>query len=530
MSYQSMDKEQLCSEIERLQAQVAQLEKDKFHRGYLSSIIEHLPIPIAILGINSQGEFIYEFANEAVAKLNNKSVEDHIGHSLEDVLGNQEAVAGIKENFHQVVKSAVTSKREIDIPSDGKVKRLIEYHFPVIQEDKTVAVGACLVDITETNEALKQAKQANRAKSEFLSQMSHELRTPMNGIMGFAQILEMQAKRGEFDKKQVSSIGHILKSGQHLLQIIDDILDLSGIESGKLNIDLEDVDLNALLNDVLNIMSPIVHHNDISVVVKDRTQFHHTLYCDQRRLQQVLLNLMSNAVKYNKHAGTILLFTQLLDDHKLRICVEDNGLGIGLEQQNNLFTPFERLGHANGPVAGTGIGLVISKKFVEAMRGTIGFNSEEGKGSCFWVDIPLSTNAYTTVPDTLSPSSDLSNYKTILYVEDNPDDMELMEAIIEKELPDYHLLLAPTAELGIEMAISHRPDVMILDIRLPGMSGLELMETIHKNSDINCNHIFALSAESAPKDIKVALSAGFKAYLTKPINVEKLVTTIKTVS
>ena len=529
MNYQSMDKDQLLSEINSLQDQIAELKKDKFHRDFLTSIIEHLPIPMAILAINEQGgenSYVYEFANEAVAKLNGKLVSQHLGHTLEEVLGNHEVVAGIKANFKSVIESGETSKRKIDIPIDGQMRRLIEYHFPISQQGKVLAVGATLIDITELSDALKDAQQANQAKSDFLSQMSHELRTPMNAIMGFAQLLRNQGKRGAFNEKHQGSIGHILNSGKHLLGIIDDILDLSGIEAGRLNLEIEPVSLAKVLNETRQIMDGIASKNDIAILVQDSFQFQKIIQADERRMIQVLLNLVSNAVKYNRVGGTVLLFCQAIEGNKLRISVQDSGQGISAHQQSNLFQPFDRLGRNNGPVAGTGIGLLISKKIIEAMNGAIGFKSEEGKGSCFWVDIPLADSSDNEAMQGQSNPAPNKATKTLLYVEDNPSDIQLMELILERELPDFRLILAPSAELGLEQALNHTPDVIILDIRLPSMSGLELLKKLKSLNFSNHDKIIALTAEATRSDKKLGLEAGFHAYLTKPMDIENLVSTI----
>ena len=530
MNYPSMDKGQLINEINSLQEQIAELKKDKFHRDFLTSIIEHLPIPVAILAINQQGDetrYIYEFANEAVAKLNSKPVLEHLGHTLEEVLGNHEVVAGIKANFKTVIESGETSRRKIDIPIDGQMRRLIEYHFPISQQGKVLAVGATLIDITELSDALKEAQQANQAKSDFLSQMSHELRTPMNAIMGFAQLLRNQGKRGAFNEKHQSSIGHILNSGKHLLDIIDDILDLSGIEAGRLNLEIEPVSLTKVLHETRQIMDGIASKNDIAILVQDSLQFQKIIQADERRMIQVLLNLVSNAVKYNRVGGTVLLFCQAIEGNKIRISVQDSGQGISADQQPNLFQPFDRLGRSNGPVAGTGIGLLISKKIIEAMSGAIGFKSEEGKGSCFWVDIPLAGARENAAMQEQYNQVSNNATKTLLYVEDNPSDIQLMELILERELPGFRLILAPNAELGLEQALNHTPDVIILDIRLPGMSGLELMTKLKSLNYAKHDKIIALTAEATKGDKKAGIEAGFQDYLTKPIDIEKLVSTIK---
>jgi signal transduction histidine kinase len=398
MDLNTLDKSQLIEEIKHLQAQLEEQQSAQYSHEFFASFIEHIPIPVAILKVsqhNQSSRYTYQFVNTALAKLNNKSINQHLGQTLEDVIENDAIAINVHANFEAVVKTQATSIREIDLPIEGSNTRLIEYHFPIMQNNKVIAVGAALVDITKLNQALTEAKTANKAKSAFLSQVSHEIRTPMNTMMGFAQLLAMQSKQSEFSDKQMQCLHHIQNSGEQLLHIIDDLLDLSSIEAGKISVDIQDVNLSNLVQDAVNSMKHMAKSRDINIIFQDKSQFLHVVRADKMRLSQVLLNLLSNAIKYNKIAGTVTLFSQLLPHEKLRISVQDNGFGMSETQQNDVFKPFERLDQENGPIPGSGIGLLICKQIMHALNGDIHFESEQRHGSRFWIDIPISNTEPT---------------------------------------------------------------------------------------------------------------------------------------
>ena len=378
--------------------------------------------------------------------------------------------------------------------------------------------------------AMKEAESANQAKSEFLSSMSHELRTPLNAMLGFTQILN-----ADWDKtltvKQKNATEHVLKAGDHLMKLIDDVLNLAQIESGNLSLDIETVDPTAIIQDCANITHNLAEQKGLTFYDRTPGWTLPEISIDKTRFQQVILNLLSNAVKYNRDGGTVTLSVGEGRDGALRITVTDTGHGIAGEKQSQLFTPFSRLGLENSDITGTGIGLTITKELTEAMGGAIGFESSLNLGSRFWLDFPvmrgeLAPRAPEDLPaDGRGGGAVREGKYTVLYVEDNPSSLNLVETIIGR-IPETVMISAHTGELGVDLAEIYRPDVILMDIDLPGIDGFEALKRLNSSPATKNIPVIALTAKASGADKDRGIKAGFQAYLTKPVNVEEVERTV----
>lgn len=365
------------------------------------------------------------------------------------------------------------------------------------------------------------AATASRAKSEFLSSMSHELRTPMNSILGFAQLLGTEPDAPLTDNQE-RFVKQILKAGTHLLSLIDQVLDLARIEAGKMTLSIEPVRLTPLLEETLSMVQYLAAQKHVAPITVEVGELR--VAADYGRLKQVILNLLSNAIKYNREGGRISVVATS-GDGQVRIAVEDTGLGIPDDRLGELFQPFSRLGFESAAVEGTGIGLSLSKRLVEAMGGRIGVTSTAGSGSTFWVVLPAAESA---AENSRAPDSDggkaagsLSKLdgKTMIYIEDNPANVLLMEELV-KRFDGVRLLTAHTAEIGIALAEQESPDLIIMDINLPGIDGFAALARLRSQSATRDIPIIALSANAMPSAIERGIAAGFHSYHTKPIQLE----------
>ncbi len=380
--------------------------------------------------------------------------------------------------------------------------------------------------LTDRNTALQISKaaadKANQAKSEFLSAMSHELRTPLNAILGFAQLMESGAPPPSL--AQMRSLEQILKAGWYLLELINEILDLALIEAGKVTLSHESVSLAEVMLECRAMIEPQAHKRGLSMSFP-RFDVPTFVSADRVRLKQVLINLLFNAVKYNKPEGAVTVQCTLSAPDTLHISIRDTGMGLNSEQLAHLFQPFNRLGRETGAEEGTGIGLVVTKRLVELMGGTIGVESVVGEGSMFWIDLNLATApsfAIQTGEDSLpeQPAPPHGPLRTVLYVEDNTANLELVEQLIARR-EDLRLICAADGALGIEFARTYLPDVILMDINLPGINGIDAMKILRADTLTAHIPIVALSANAVPRDIEKALEAGFFNYLTKPIRVNQ---------
>jgi len=380
----------------------------------------------------------------------------------------------------------------------------------------------------ELNEAIAVAEKANLAKSEFLSSMSHELRTPLSAILGFAQLLESGSPAPT--ASQTRSIDQILQAGWYLLELINEILDLALIESGKLSLSLEPISLAEVMHECQDMIEPQARKRGISVAFPE-FDIPFFVEADRTRVKQVFINLLSNAIKYNKVGGTVVVDHITSIPGRIRIRVRDSGEGLTADKLAQLFQPFNRLGQEANGEEGTGIGLVTTKRLTELMGGTIGAESTVGTGSVFWIELNLTAERQAGRRAAISSAVAQSQVqadaqlRTLLYVEDNPANLMLVEDLIARR-PDIRLLSARDGSRGIEIARASQPDVILMDINLPGISGLKALKLLAEDPTTAHIPVVALSANAVPRDIQKGLEAGFFRYLTKPIKVNEFMATL----
>jgi signal transduction histidine kinase/ActR/RegA family two-component response regulator len=376
--------------------------------------------------------------------------------------------------------------------------------------------------------AKEEAEHANHAKSDFLSRMSHELRTPMNAILGFAQLLDYDVADDPRDAERAANVQHILNAGHHLMGLIDDVLELSRIEIGGMSLSLDRCAPRVAIEASLSLIRAPAYARGVRVTDRAARRALPDLNTDSARLRQILVNLLSNAVKYNRDGGTVTVDAEPVDGGMLRISVRDTGPGIPLDKQDDLFKPFNRLGAETSGIEGTGIGLTITRRLAEALGGHLGFESAPGQGSTFWVDLPLAA-ANDVAPET-GPVGDPAPDDTVLgrlagltvlCVEDNPANLRLIEALIAR-VPGTTLLTSEDAKTGLGMARARVPDVILMDINLPGMDGFEALAELKADPATAAIPVIALSANAMPADVERGRAAGFVRYLTKPINLDEL--------
>ena len=456
-------------------------------------------------------------------------------------------LAAVHPEDRQAVIDAVNACVEHDAPCeiehrvvwpDGTVRWLLE-RGGVQRDDegrpwKMIGMVQDIDDRKRAEIALmaarEDAERANRAKSEFLSSMSHELRTPLNAILGFGQLMELDES---LPAEQRDNVQEIMKAGRHLLGLINEVLDLAKVEAGRIQLSMEESDLQEVVQDSLALVLPLAASRGIALQCADLSGW--CLHTDRIRLKQVLLNLLSNAIKYNREQGVVMLEARTSGPGMLRLTVRDTGRGIAPHQLPELFEPFHRLDAETQAIEGTGIGLTITRRLVELMGGRVGVDSELGVGSAFWVDLPLAQawpdSRMGAAPlDTPSPAAWAAEglgkttvqppSRTVLYIEDNPANIKLMVQIMGQR-PEVELLTAQQASLGIELALACQPDLVLLDIGLPKMDGYQVLAVLQHLPALRHVPVVALSANAMPQDVERGLAAGFADYLTKPLDVSR---------
>ena len=367
-------------------------------------------------------------------------------------------------------------------------------------------------------EAKEEADRANHAKSDFLSRMSHELRTPLNSILGFGQLLDRQSPT----ERQRPRIRYILSAGRHLLNLINEVLDISRIEAGNLQLSLEPVCVEEAIAEALDLMRPLAAERSIGMAPPASLDAATYVLADRQRLKQVLLNLLSNAVKYTARRGSVTVSFNDAGNGSTRIQVRDTGAGIPVEKLARLFTPFDRLGAEQSTVEGTGLGLALCQRLVQAMQGSIGVNSTLGNGSTFWLELPQAESPLQTLAaQTSSPVPKQSadeELRRILYIEDNFSNVTLVEQMLA-ERPALELMTAMQGRVGLELARNHAPDLILLDLHLPDMPGWQVLAQLKSDHATRDVPVVVISADATAPQIKRLLSAGAHAYLTKPLDI-----------
>ncbi|MBA2585665.1 MAG: response regulator [Chthoniobacterales bacterium] len=409
---------------------------------------------------------------------------------------------------------------------DGSVIHMLWSAYWSDADKIMFAVGHDITERARHAAALNQAKEdadrANRAKSEFLSRMSHELRTPMNAILGFAQLLEMDALTSD----QSEGVKHILRGGHHLLELINEILDLSRIEAGRMSLSLEPVQLEPVLRETLALVHPLAAERGVRL--NSLPHCDAFILVDRQRLKQVLLNLLSNAIKYNRLNGSVTIRCEEENQH-VRILISDTGAGIPANRLADLFTPFERLGAEQSTAEGTGLGLAVTKRFVEAMKGTITVESERGEGSTFAVEFarvksPLENAELVDALAEAPPAVSAGEY-TILYIEDNLSNLLLIKRVLQHR-PGVKLLSANNGIRGIDLARETQPDIILLDLNLPDMAGRDVLLCLRADPQCAAIPIIVISADATRGQIDRLMRVGASDYLTKPLDVKQFLGTL----
>ena len=419
--------------------------------------------------------------------------------------------------YEKVKKELQSNDQELETIIEAKTKLLQETVESLQNENgERIKTQALLILAKE------EAEKANVSKSQFLSRMSHELRTPMNAILGFSQLL----KGHELNELQASFNDEILLAGKHLLSMISDILDLSIIESGDLTVSMSDVSLARVVYECVSLVKHKLDFRNIEIHNLIPADDDITLRGDETRLKEVLVNLLTNAVKYNTDNGLVSIGYKQLGNKEIQVYVSDTGKGLSDEEQSKIFEPFNRLGAEYTDIEGVGIGLSISRRLMEMMDGSISIESEKGKGTTFYLDFP--TGKYLESDTSNIRETELENtglQYNILYVEDNISNQNLINNLLV-DYPNFNLTIKSTAEDGLEEMAREHFDLIILDINLPGMDGYSALQEIHNSAETKDIPVIALSSSASSDDIKKGLEAGFNQYVTKPVVLPELMSII----
>jgi len=482
--------------------------------------------------VNSVGDVIMEvdgngiFSSVRASDSSNlaKNYDSGAGNSISTILS-KEAASKHLEIIKRVLKTGVVETTEYELETSRGMRWFQARIASISNETNTVAISSHdITDRIELEQSIKiawfEANKANIAKSQFLSSISHELRTPLNAVLGFAQVLKIDPVES-LTVSQKESVDAITKAGEYLLKLINEVLDLVKIESGKIDIKIENVHLFTVINETLNIISSLAEEHGIAILSTDKEHSNIYVKADNMRLKQVFINLFSNAIKYNRKNGSVTYYCELSGD-KVIFHIVDTGVGIPKGELDNIFEPFHRIKTTKNTVEGTGIGLSLVTQLLDLMEGKVRVESKEGEGSHFYVELPIAEDEDADISfskdETIEIGKENKLERKVLYVEDNIVNFTLVERILSF-IPGIRVISALSAEIGIPLAREHQPSIILLDINLPGMDGYEMLKELQLYEETRSIPVIAISAYAMKEDINRALKSGFRDYITKPINV-----------
>ena len=493
----------------------------------LQAVLDNAPSVMYVKDLD--GKFI--LVNRAFATLLERPKEEIVGKTGYDIYPAHEAEI-FEANDRAALEAGQPVQSEETLKCKDGLHTFISSKFPLIDATgKAYALGGISTDISERARnaaalasAKAEAERASDAKSEFLSRMSHELRTPLNAILGFAQLLELRAKTAG----DCECVDQILTAGRHLLGLINEVLDISRIESGGLSISNEAVELGEVVEECIQLITPLAKTKNVSVTRSPSALWSAHVLADRQRSTQVLLNLLSNAVNYNRQNGSVTVACQRSDEKTIRLLVRDTGVGIAPASLKRLFQPFDRLQSISGE--GAGLGLTLCKRLIEIMGGRIGVESKPGEGAVFWIELPETESPVVQFERGETKSVDLrdkvrTHEKTLLYIEDNLSNLRLIEHILENQ-PQIKLISAMEGGPGVDLALEHSPDLVLLDLNLPDISGFEVLQRLRREPRTIGTPVVVVSADATARQIDRLMTAGATEYLVKPIDVKKFVSVV----